>query len=56
MADGITYYVQAGRTIIKLQLNAEWSLLGGLMKANFNKKYDFDDHDKYNPNEDKTGD
>ena len=26
------------------------------MKANFNKKYEFEDHDKYNPSDDKTGD
>jgi hypothetical protein len=51
----MTYYVQAGRTIMKLQIVPEWTLLGGLMKANFNKKYEQDD-DKNSQNGDRTGD
>lgn len=41
---------------MKLQVAPEWSLLGGLMKANFNKKYDIEDQEKNNPHTDETGD
>jgi len=54
MTENLIYYVQAGRTIMKLSINADWSFFGGLMKANFNKKYEIEDHDK--PNNDKSGD
>ena len=40
---------------MKVQVAPEWTLLGGLMKANFNKKYESDE-DKHNPNNDGTGD
>ena len=41
--ENLIYYIQAGRTIMKLQLSAEWSLFGGFLKNNFNKKYDIED-------------
>jgi hypothetical protein len=42
---------------MKVSVAAEWSLLSGFMKANFNKKYEAELHyDKYNPNSEKTGD
>ena len=27
-----------GRTIVKMNIGSDWSILGGIMKANFNKR------------------
>lgn len=40
---------------MKLLVAPEWNLLGGLMKANFNKKYELDD-EKNAPNITSSGD
>eukprot|EP00347_Sterkiella_histriomuscorum_P013486 403364531 len=34
LVQDLTYYIQAGRTIMKLHIQPEWSLLGGIMKSN----------------------
>ena len=42
---------------MKVHVQPEWSILGGLMKANFNKKQsELNEMEKNNPNLNKTGD
>ena len=34
----ITYYLQAGRSIMKMSVGSDWNILGGIMKTNFARK------------------
>lgn len=57
LSENLAYYIQIGRTIVKLQVASEWSFLNGIMKAGFNKKYEHDEHyDKENIFNPATGD
>jgi len=38
LTEDIIYYIQIGRTIMKLQVNQEWSFLATILKSNFTKK------------------
>ena len=55
LSEHLTYYVQSGRTIMKLSIQPEWSILGGLMKSSIARKSEIEEHDKNNPNSETTG-
>lgn len=48
LSEHLTFYVQAGRTILKLQEQADWGLLHGIMKSSSagKQKLDTEENDK----------
>jgi hypothetical protein len=50
------YYIQVGRTIMKISLHSEWNLINNLMKGNFSKKMDEEERMLNDPNQTLIGD
>jgi len=56
MSEHFTYYLQSGRSIMKIQPTQEWGLFQGILKPNFNRKYETEEKTCNDPNKGRTGD